>query len=1276
MQTSAKRDVSSGSFWSVRHIGLLALIVAVMLGMAAIPGNAQQSSGTILGTLTDATGAVVGNTNIQLINTNTNSKIVATTNDSGYYQFVSVAVGTYKIVVQKEGFKQLSHPGLVLQTDARIQVDLSLSVGASTETVEVTASSPLIEADTVSLGTVVDERETNELPLNGRNPMNLTALVTSVIPLGQTSGSPTGVNPIAWGNYQVGGGMAGQSNVFIDGAPDWGIYDHNIEIVPTQDSIAEFRVETNNLNAEYGRLAGGAIQFTTKSGTKDFHGSAYEFLRNKIFNANTWFAKNQAVPTPRPSFTQNQYGFNVGGPVFFPHVYDGRKKTFFFFDWEGFGLRQGQTYTTTVPDATFLTGDASAWAANAGLKGGKDIYDPLTTCTIAEGCAGTTGGITTGMNYGQRLPVGWDLGSAYTPYVFSTTQGKSNSINPDSLAYLKYVFPNPTDTSKLIGNYTYNASGGGNNYQEVAKIDHDITDKNHIMGRYTHWHNDSLSVDVFAPKKSGICGNGACGETYFVHNGVLDDTATLTPKTILDLRLSFGRYVYNRAADNTKFDFSQFGWGDYSSLIEFPGPASFSIPSFDPGTYSLFGGQGSDSTIIEAEDTYRLAGTLTRFWGNHTVKVGGEYSYQLFNYAQSNTTAGLWYWNGGWTSSQATGAASGGLDVASYLLGYMASGGTQYAARIASKEIYPAIFGTDDWRATSKLTFHLGLRWEDNLPFTERHNWLSSFDKTQNNAVLAAVGLTYPGNVNMVNSPGRTSRYALDAFGKQFSPRAGLSYRAGPNTVINMGYGIFWLPSDVTLSGNPGWDGDGASPTTTKTSIDGVSPLNCNTPVSVTSVGNNRTCNMSYPFPMTNQDDPKTSYIVLPAFRTTTNGSDTVNGIGATGTPINLGGTSVFRYQLNTLGAGPTEVTPTNPYAYTQQWNAGVQQQLGKSTAINIAYAGAKGTHLPFGWLGMDNMPDSYLAAGSAALSAPVANPFQPYVPKANGLSGPTIAQGNMWRPYPEYNGLSQGGDYGDSFYAALEVKVTKRFEHGASINVAYTMAKFTSTTDTLNSWLESVTGIQDSNNLKNEWSLSSSDAPQRLVIAYVYDIPVGRGKQVLPNISRAADFVVGGWGLQGLTTLMKGFPLGIGMNGGRVFGQGQRPNVVPGCNKKTSGGADARLNNWFNAACFSDPGVNVYGNQPRNDPSLEAPGIANWDMSVVKKFPIDKDGRINFQFRAEFYNLFNRTQFGYPSTGISGYNINPDGSHTGVSDNPNVGRIFNQLNLPRIAQFALRLNF
>jgi hypothetical protein len=196
------------------------VIAAIVLFFASISGHAQTTSGTILGTVTDQSGAVLGDTTVQLINDDTNTKTTTKTNESGYYQFVDVIPGTYNIVVQKQGFKQLSRTGIVLQTEARILVDLSLPVGASTESVEVTASSPLIEADNVSLGTVVDQRETNELPLNGRNVMNLTSLVPSVIPLGETSGTPTGQNPFGWGNYQIGGGMAGWSTTYMDGAPD------------------------------------------------------------------------------------------------------------------------------------------------------------------------------------------------------------------------------------------------------------------------------------------------------------------------------------------------------------------------------------------------------------------------------------------------------------------------------------------------------------------------------------------------------------------------------------------------------------------------------------------------------------------------------------------------------------------------------------------------------------------------------------------------------------------------------------------------------------------------------------------------------------------------------------------------------------------------------------------------------------------------------------------------------------------------------------------------
>jgi hypothetical protein len=327
-------------------------MLAAMLGMAVISGNAQSTSGTILGTLTDGTGAVVGHTTIQLINQSTTAKTTAVTNDSGYYQFADVVPGTYKIVVQKDGFKQLSRPGVVLQTEARIQIDLALTVGASTETVEVSASTPLIEADNIALGTVVDQRETNELPLNGRNVMNLTSLVPSVIPLGETSGSPTGQNPFGWGNYQIGGGMAGWSTTYIDGAPDNGIYFNNVEIIPSQDSVGEFKVETNDMSADYGKTGGGVINFVTKAGTKDYHGSAWEFIRNKIFNSNSFFANGyNGTKLALPPYTQNQYGANFGGPLYIPHLYDGRKKTFFFVNWEGFGLRQGVPYTTTIPDS-------------------------------------------------------------------------------------------------------------------------------------------------------------------------------------------------------------------------------------------------------------------------------------------------------------------------------------------------------------------------------------------------------------------------------------------------------------------------------------------------------------------------------------------------------------------------------------------------------------------------------------------------------------------------------------------------------------------------------------------------------------------------------------------------------------------------------------------------------------------------------------------------------------------------------------------------------------
>ena len=327
---------------------------------------AQSTFGTVVGNVIDSSGATMANTEISLTNLGTNEKRRETTNNEGLYQFVNVAPGQYSVEVQKAGFKRTLRSPVTVQTQTTSKIDITLQVGELTQTVEVTAQTPLLQPESSSLGQVVDQRKTNDLPLNGRNPLNLVALVPSVVPQGGSMSNPNGQNPFAWGNYQIGGGMANQSMVWLDGSPVNGSYINITALIPTQDSLQEFKVATNNLSPEYGRFAGGVVNFTTKSGSNNLHGTAWEFLRNKDLNANEFFLNSNG--TPRGAFTQNQFGFNLGGPVEIPKLIHGRNKTFFFVDYEGFRLREGAPYTETVPTAQERTGDLSALAASQGHR--------------------------------------------------------------------------------------------------------------------------------------------------------------------------------------------------------------------------------------------------------------------------------------------------------------------------------------------------------------------------------------------------------------------------------------------------------------------------------------------------------------------------------------------------------------------------------------------------------------------------------------------------------------------------------------------------------------------------------------------------------------------------------------------------------------------------------------------------------------------------------------------------------------------------------------------
>ncbi len=329
----------------------------------------QTFYGSIVGTVTDASGSAVPQANVACVNLGTADRRVAQTDVGGNYQFVSLVPGQYRVEVEKTGFRRFAREPITVEVQSAVRIDVPMTVGDVSQTIEVTAQTPLLQTENAALGQVVEARKVLEMPLNGRNVFGLVALVPGVVPGGQSGTTPTGTNPFAWGNYQIGGGQANQSAAFIDGAPINASYANLTALVPTQDAIQEFRVQTNNLGPEFGRLAGGAINLTTKSGTNSFHGSAYEFLRNRSLNANTFF--NNKAGVQRPAFTQNQYGANVGGPVI-------RDKTFFFFSWEGFRLRQGASYVYSVPTDAMRAGDFSNVRNAAGSV--VPIYDPLTTC--------------------------------------------------------------------------------------------------------------------------------------------------------------------------------------------------------------------------------------------------------------------------------------------------------------------------------------------------------------------------------------------------------------------------------------------------------------------------------------------------------------------------------------------------------------------------------------------------------------------------------------------------------------------------------------------------------------------------------------------------------------------------------------------------------------------------------------------------------------------------------------------------------------------------------
>jgi hypothetical protein len=1114
--------------------------LAVLLVCAGLAG-AQTFYGSIVGTVTDASGALIPGARVTVTNLGTAETHSMDTSAEGLYQFVNLVPGKYRLDLEKAGFKRFTREPITVEVQQTVRIDVAgLEAGAVTQTVEVRGDTPLLQPETSSLGQVVESRKVNELPLNGRNPLALVALVPGVVPQGTVGGgslqNPAGQNPFAAGNFQIGGGASNQSAAFLDGGPLNNAYFNMLALTPTQDSIQEFKVQTNNLSAEFGRFAGGVVNLTTKSGSNEYHGTLYEFLRNKVLNANSFF--NNSVGAPRPSFTQNQYGGGIGGPVRIPHVYNGHDKLFFFVNAERYAQRNGIASSFTVPTAQEVAGDFS------GLRGANGslvpIYDPTTTRQDPNKAAG----------FYLRDP-------------FPNNIIPANRIDPTSkyLAdYRLWAAPNTIGNPIThINNWVGNAGAGSDSSSLTARIDANISNKQTFFARYTLWYTNLLPVDPFGTQMYPI---QVAPQQWHNQQIVLNDSYSISPTTILNVRFAFMRQYVNQKPQSLGYDLTKLGWPAF--MNQQTTVQTLPVITSIAGMTSFFAESG---TRISAKvPDYSWAPTITKLWGKHALKAGGDFRVGQYNFVQVNGGGGTYGFDTGFTTADPLHPA-GGFALASMLLGYPSSGTVPTVGPVAAQKIYRAAFVQDDIHLTQRLTVNLGLRWELDGPFSERYDRLSFWQPTVQSPLSKTSGLNVMGNLALVNSPDRSSRNNMDASYKNFGPRVGLAYRAFKNTVVRAGYGIFWLPAMQTGAGGPASDPiDQSSTPMVTTTNGGLTPF----------------ATFSNPFP---------------------------NGINQ---PAGRGST----YQKQLYGLGLNTVLTHNPFPYTQQWNFNIQQQLPGNFLIDAAYAGARGVHLYFPTVIGDQLAPQYMSLGSQLLQS-VPNPFFGQI--SNGaLAQPTVTYNTLLRPFPQFASVNfVGRGAGDSVYHSFQLKLEKRFGAGGSLLLSYTNAKLISDVDSATAWLEvGQAQAQNFYNLRGDRSLGLFDVPQRLATSYVLDLPFGQGQKLFSGVHGVGGKLISGWGIDGVLTLQRGFPLFItaSQNLSNAFAGTARPNVNGQDPNLDGGPAQQRLSKWFNTADFSQPASFTFGNGPRTLPNVRSQGIENLDFALFKNTTFGPENKMGLQ--------------------------------------------------------------
>lgn len=1149
----------------------LVLLLLTLLLFCAFPAHAQKYLGTFTGEISDPSGAKIVNATVTATATSTHFSTKAVSNKTGHYSIPFLTPDTYIITVKAPGFKTGTTTNVILTAGADVRTDFTLDIGNSNQTVTVSATTPLLDPASASLGTTFTEKQVHDLPNEGQVPDMVAALSAGAYDSAYIGGHVNSTL-VPWGGGPTaisGNGIQGFTRPTIDGVPDDALERIGTSqggpytaFTPPLAAVQEVKSQTALYDAEYGHGSGMVINSILRSGTNQYHGAAYYIFRNTYLNANTYErvpnqngAINPSSPTPRSNGTWNQPGFELAGPVRIPHLYNGHDKTFFMIAYEHIqldgrtGNSGGAGATALVPTAAEDNGDFSALcpggfnsngACNPG--GGVQIYDPQTL----------------------------DANNNRTPFPYNKIP--SNRFDPTGVALLKY-FPAPnTNLSPVINYVSTDVTIPENYYALITRVDHSINDNNKWSAVFdTQVLSQVISNQGFP---TPIGPTSTDDDVYRNnHGGSFDYVSVLPHSWVVDARIGLNYHPFGVIYKGSPYDLSSIGIN--SNGLAYP---TFPGLSFSDSYVGLQAGSGSQ---VSTDTYFTGAAIVSKVLGSHTLRFGFEGELHRYNAQNPFSGLGTFAYNREFTQKNSVNVAVGadtssGNPIASLLLGYPSSGSYSNQVAFAIQQPYQAYFIQDNWRATQKLTFNMGLRWEYEAPYTERYNKLNTgFCTTCTNPLQDFVsGLKLLGGLQFASSSHRG--YYKPQY-DEFQPRFGISYELTPQIILHSGAALIY-PNAIE-----GPIGQGFSASTSYIATnDSTHPA--------TSLAN--------PFP---------------------------GGVNQpSGSSLGL---------ATQIGQSLSFIAPNRVNPKILLWTASTQTQLPADMVLQIAYAGNK----TWNWgvnKNINGLPAQYYNQGPAGityLQAKVPNPMAGLIAANGTLNAPTIQRQYLLLPYPEFGSVTEVGiPSGQAQYNALQVTLNKSMGHDFSILGTFTWQKMMESFEYLNATDIAPYRYEDGNpNLMG--NLAVMYQLPRFSGSPGYERSIFGGWQ-LNGILRAYNgtLVSNPSGVSELSNPQIGHATyGRYFNTCYLNAAGARvmtTQSAPACDSASSIPAFQQHYSFT----LNTVGPNMESVRTHVHPIV--------DLSLFKTFPLHEN--VTMEIRGEFFNAFNTANFGGPGTtpGSSNY--------------------------------------